>query len=485
MLRRCDVFPTPPPKQADYYFFFRTDVIDYANDHKLILTERALLALIQDHSPRDGDGDELVKSIDRLKELYPLIDEAEKKAIAANKAAGKEYKFDQLTGFGLGRLYAERKELNRKIESLNHRISHGVWYDTPNSRKRFCDSVGIKERQFYRIKKHLLDIGAIQHNQYNNSYRADIPRTEKGSFFRVLSDFRIFGYFDSDEFNVPMDFLDKCYLSYIHQRMNPKHPNPNAHYAGESRFDHKYNFNRQCSEEPLNGETPFSLAFREHFTELQISDKTFCRVLGCCPSTLNKLRKKWQFLIKTKRHYQRPTTYHFLFDQKVFFDSFLQDREYLDPFFDAQVDPNPHLNNHLNELFNAPSAERQAEQDAVISPEIVSEFRHLRDELQEHLSTDKPYEQFPKQTRFEDLELLLQPAFKQFDVLYMKVDLYAEYLKRHPERDPVKIAAEKAAQAAQKAALEWEAELEEIHLTALAAAKEAEDRMRRLGLLTD
>jgi len=235
------VDPTPEIKQArekakrdvgrqNYSIFFRGDVIAAGETHDLTLTEMAMLALVHDRSGRPDDSAEIAETSMQHAEIGMKLAEAREKFEYACNAVPKmcPERLPSPSKFQIPFLEKRYMEYGRKIACIKHRLENGAWYITPKNRQRFCDTVGIKKRQFQRVKAKLLQLGLIKIRPTDGNecdtratgLVSNIPRVEsEKKFFKVHSKFTIFGYFTEYDFNVPCSFIDKCYLSIMYQRM--------------------------------------------------------------------------------------------------------------------------------------------------------------------------------------------------------------------------------------------------------------------------
>ncbi len=438
----------------DYAFFYRSDVIDFAETHNLTLKEMSLLALIHDRSPRPDDASELEKTQEQIADIKTKLESAQAEYDAEfDRCKRQNLKTPLESKFNIPHLRHRLNDYQEKEESIADRITTGCWYETSRTRRRFCSTVGIQSRQYYKIRKKLLDLGAIilfddknlsERIEYTTAYRSTLERKEeKGVFYRIHADFRIFGYFDPAEFDVDCTLLDKAFLSICYQWLLPikKQAKVTDARSIDAPYDAKggghYGHHRSCVEyDLLHGENRFSNAFDEQHSIMQMHTKTFCRLLRCSAKTVTRLRKKWSFLIKQHRIYGHSSTYHFVFDKEVLKNSYVEDETLLDPFFDAWKSPADELNNRVNLLLNAGNKEIQQEQDNVIAPALVEEYATLN--LENAVAQFPEFS--PKAQRFSELGLAIHLAQRKLGrpLNFAKpVDVYAGYLKRHPERDPV------------------------------------------------
>ena len=455
----------------DYSFSFRSDVLIYAEEHGLTIKETALLALIHDKTKRPDD----VKELEKTKKMIEAIDKDLAQAIKDyDTALAKSYKEAAARGelmstvpptrraFNIPQFLHRLKEYGRKHDSINYRINWGAWYDSPKNRTRFCETVGIKTRQFQKIKKKLLDIGAIAHEtaiqaatqSTNPAYVSKVPRNNKHqSYYTILSDFQVFGYIPPEKLNVEVTLLDKAFLSVIYLFMLGK---DNETTKGKDKKATSSESNPEGQIDPAYVRK-YSVRQRQHkrcrknvktdglgedWKDFHVGTRHFCEILRCSPTTLTALRKKWSFIVTQVRRPKRTSLYYFKLDRERLKKEYPLNETCLDAFYDGFREPMLELFDRIDTILNGEeNLEKLKKQSEYISHEEANEYKRLcqENETEKFLnSSELGTARATKRERWYELNAKAGAAARELNTvgILSSHNTWQSYLKRNPHRFP-------------------------------------------------
>ena len=445
-------------------FSFRSDVLIAADEHNLTIKEMALLALIHDRTKRPDDTKEFEKTkakADQIEKDFLHATQQYQAAVNAWNAlpmytpTGERTPPPSKRKYRLQHLERRLNEYQKKADSIEHRIKWGCWFDSQGNRTRFCDTVGIKVRQFQKIKKKLLDLGLIVRDDLialasrtsSPAYVSKLTRRhEHRTHYTVPSNFKIFGYFDPNVFDVTCTFRDKCYLSIIYLLMLGQSKKPTGKLEGDldpayvrkgstRRLQHKL-CRMQKKDEP-----EFIRAFDEDWGNVFVGSKHLCEILCCSPTTLTKLRKKWAFLIEQFRRQKKTSMSVFTFDKRLIVSRYQQDETYFDEFIDRLVQPVPELFERLDAVLNAGNSDELENQNKVIAPEIVNEYMELAhaDKTENFIYVENlDGQKAAKRDRWYKLNEMMEGVMLKLGSvqIYRTYNVWQSYLSRNPHKDP-------------------------------------------------